>query len=212
MAGYILAKSFNCTLVITPIPNESISALIKMFEEIIEFDNYDVIHYQKDKKITSSGKPMIIIASKQILQNKVVEELNKFHFNAIFWDESHHGGTTPISKEIISTYKKTDTELILLTATYEKPRTEWSIPDSQMFIWELEDEGFCKEKNIFELTNKYGEKCLDTHDIQEEYKDMPILSYIGLKHTSKFVSEFKHLNQDDSYSFDVSELLEIVEL
>lgn len=211
MAGYILAKSFKCTLIITPIPNESIPALIKMFHEIIEFDNYDVKQYQKGVKISSTGKPLIIIASKQILQCKVVEELNKFHFNAIFWDESHHGGTTPISKEIISTYKKTDTELILLTATYEKPRTEWSIPDSQMFIWELEDEGFCKEKNIFELTNKYGEKCLDTHDIQEEYKDMPILSYIGLKHTSKFVSEFKHLNQDDSYSFDVSELLRVTD-
>jgi superfamily II DNA or RNA helicase len=211
MAGYILAKSFNCTLVITPIPNESISALIKMFEEIIEFDNYDVIHYQKDKKITSSGKPMIIIASKQILQNKVVEELNKVHFNAIFWDESHHGGTTVLSKDIISTYKKSDTELILLTATYEKPRSEWNIPDSQMFIWELEDERFCKEKNVYELTKKFGEKCLESHDIQEEYRYMPNLSYLGLKHTAKFVSEFKHLNQDDSYSFDVSELLRVTD-
>ena len=211
MAGYILAKSFTSTLIITPIPNESISALIKMFEEIIEFDTYDIIHYQKDKKITSSGKPMIIIASKQILQHKVVEELNKNHFNAIFWDENHHGGTTTLSKEIISTYKKTDTELILLTATYEKPRSEWNIPDSQMFIWELEDERFCKEKNVYELTNKFGKKCLESHDIQEEYKYMPILSYLGLKHTAKFVSEFKHLNTDDSYSFDVSELLRVTD-
>ena len=211
MAGYILAKTFKYTLIITPIPNESIPALIKMFHEIIEFDNYDIKQYQKGVKISSTGKPLIIIASKQILQCKVVEELNKFHFNAIFWDESHHGGTTPISKDIISAYKKSDTELVFLTATYEKPRSEWSIPDSQMFIWELEDEGFCKEKNIYELTNKFGEKCLDTHDIQEEYKDMPVLSYIGLKHTLKFVSEFKHLNQDDSYSFDVSELLRVTD-
>ena len=211
MARYILAKSFKSTLIITPIPNESIPALIKMFEEIIDFDNYDIKQYHKGVKISSTGKPLIIIASKQILQCKVVEELNKFHFNAIFWDEIHHGGTTPISKDIISVYKKQDTELIMLTATYEKPRSEWNIPDSQMFIWELEDEMFCKEKNVHELTKKFGEKCLESHDIQEEYKYMPILSYIGLKHTAKFVSEFKQFNQDDLYSFDVSELLRVTD-
>ena len=210
MAGHIYRNKFQNSLIVTPIPNESIGALVEMFENHVEFDDCVVIHYKRGSKIPDTPKKKIIIASKQFLQNKVIPELDAIKFDVTYWDENHHGGDTEISHEIRKKYAK-DGMLIALTATYEKTKESWKIPDSQCFFWDLEDEKFCKNGEINKLIEKHGE-CMRVsydHDLVEEYREMPVLKILTPTHNRKFISEFRQFNEDDSYSFDTQVLLSV---
>jgi superfamily II DNA or RNA helicase len=139
MAGHIHQNKFQNSLIVTPIPNETIDALVEMFENHVEFDDYIVIHYKRGSKIPDTPKKKIIIASKYFLQKKIIPELEAINFDVTYWDENHHGGDTAISQEIRKKYVKNGL-LIALTATYEKTKESWKNPDSQCFYWDLEDE------------------------------------------------------------------------
>lgn len=209
MAGHIHANKFSNVLIITPIPNESIKSLVKLFEEYIEFDNYNVIHYQRGSKIPKVDNK-IIICSKQFLDGKTIPVLDSIQFNAVYSDENHWGGTTENSKGIISKYVKSNTQFITLTATYFKSQNEWKIRNEQSFFWDLEDETLCKQNDIKSLVKKFGEDAIsisETHDLKTEYNEMPILTLLSVTHDPEFVAKFKQFNTDDSYSFDTTELL-----
>ena len=210
MAGHIYQNKFQNSLIVTPIPNESIGALVEMFENHVEFDDYIVIHYKRGSKIPDSPKKKIIIASKQFLQNKVISELDAINFDVTYWDENHHGGDTEISQEIRKKYVKNGI-LIALTATYEKTKESWKIPDSQCFFWDLEDEKFCKTGDIDKLVEKHGEcmRVSQDHNIMSEYAEMPQLKILTATHNAKFIADFKQFNEDDSYSFDTHKLLDV---
>jgi superfamily II DNA or RNA helicase len=210
MAALIYRNNFQNSLIVTPIPNESISALVEMFENHVEFDDYVVIHYKRGSKIPDTPKKKIIIASKQFLQNKIIPELEAITFDVTFWDENHHGGHTEISHEICKKYVKNGL-LVALTATYEKTKESWKIPDSQCFFWDLEDEKFCKNGDINKLIEKYGDcmRISQDHDIVAEYAEMPQLKILTATHSAKFIADFKQFNEDDSYSFNMEALLSV---
>ena len=210
MAGHILINNFQNSLIVTPIPNESIGALVEMFENHVEFDNYVVIHYKRGSKIPDTPKNKIIIASKQFLQNKIIPELDAIKFDVTYWDENHYGGDTDISSYIRKKYVKGGL-LIALTATYEKTKESWKIPDSQCFFWDLEDEKFCKRGDIDKLIEKHG-NCIQSasgHDIVSEYDETPQLVLLTASHDKPFIAGFKQFNEDDSYSFDTHVLLQV---
>ena len=210
MAGHIWKNKFQNSLIVTPIPNESIGALVEMFENHVEFDDYVVVHYKRGSNIPDSPKKKIIIASKQFLQNKVIPDLEALTFDVTYWDENHHGGDTEISHDIRKKYAK-DGLLIALTATYEKTKESWKIPDSQCFFWDLEDEKFCKNGQLDKLVEKHGD-CIQSatgHDIVLEYAEMPQLNILTATHNRKFIADFIQFNEDDSYSFDTHALLSV---
>ena len=94
-----------------------------------------------------------------------------------FFDETHFGGTTDISKEIMNTFSKEDTIKIFMTGTFMKPLHLWNIPSNCCFHWGLDDEQLCKKKNIIELRRRYGD--FDETEL-EYYKNCPDLHYISL--------------------------------
>ena len=129
----------------------------------------------------------IIITSKQYLQNKK-NIFNDTKFDLIIFDETHFGGTTDISIDILHEYSNTDTILLYLTATYRKPEEKFSI--SNIIIWDLEDENRCKdmyvdyEKNYKIMKEKWGElldivlldfknRCYHRTDILKPYLNYP---------------------------------------
>lgn len=210
MAKHIEQNKFRNSLIVTPIPNESISSLVQMFESHVEFDDYVVIQYKRGSKIPDTPKKKIIISSKQFLQNKNIPELDSINFDVTYWDENHYGGDTEISHEIRKKYVKNGM-LIVLTATYEKIKESWKIPDSQCFFWDLEDEKFCKNGDKRSLIEKHGACMRITHeqDIKAEYAEMPQLKILSVTHNPKFIADFKQYNEDDSYSFDTHTLLSV---
>lgn len=205
MAGHIHRNKFTNVLIITPIPNESIKSLVKLFKEHIEFDDYQVIHYQRGTKLPVANKK-IIIASKQYLDGKVIPCLQNITFDAVYYDENHWGGTTDNSNKIVSTYvKHNHTQFVVLTATYSKSRQKWNIPESQSFFWDLEDESLCKQNNIAALIEKFQIEV--PNDISSQYAEMPILKLLTIMFDPTFIANFKQFNTDDSYSFDITTLL-----
>src|SRR3989304_7375064 len=153
---------FN-VLIITPAPTETAPQFTEdLFEKYKEFNDCNIIHIDSSKKIkhlkTLLGDKNIIVTSKQLLQQYVGDKRLKLpKINIIFFDENHFAGTTNLSKEILDTYSTLSTVKMYLTATYNKPLKEWGIPDECQMYWDIEDEQFCKARNIDKLIDKHGD-------------------------------------------------------
>ena len=107
-------------LIITTAPNETISQYINVFN-CLQLKTFNIINLGGKNNNELKENKNIIICSKQYLQNKIHFELKKLNINIIFFDESHNGGTTDISLQIIDNYKNIHTTVINITATYAKP-------------------------------------------------------------------------------------------
>ena len=154
---------FN-VLIITPAPTETAPQFTEeLFEKYKEFNDCNIIHIDSSKKIKHLkdllGDKNIIVTSKQLLQQYIGDKRLKLpKINIILFDENHFAGTTDLSKEILNTYSSASTIKIYLTATYNKPLKEWGIPDECQMYWDIEDEQFCKARNIDKLIDKHGDE------------------------------------------------------
>jgi len=196
--GYSIGRSeYNC-LIITSVPNETIEQYIDIFNEHVEFENFNIIHLDDVKKISRLKKINIIIASKQFLQGKgagkkkkgeVIKDLQKLDIYLRFVDETHFGGTSEISNNIYDLYG-IEAPTIYMTATYFKPVSSFSIPKHSQIIWDLEDIKLCKDIDIEEnqeiLINKHGNYFGELitnygiNHIKDEYQKFPDLQILNL--------------------------------
>lgn len=151
-------------LIITPAPTETSPQFTEdLFEKYKEFSDCNIIHIDSSNKIKHLKKLLgdknIIITSKQLLQQYVGDNKLKLpKINMIFFDENHFTGTTDLSKKILNTYSTPTTVKMYLTATYNKPLKEWNIPEECQMYWDIEDEQFCKARNIDKLIDKHGDE------------------------------------------------------
>ena len=53
-----------------------------------------------------------------------------------------------MGKEILNLFNSNITSNIFLTATYQKTLNNFDIPNDCQFYWNVEDEIFCKKRNI----------------------------------------------------------------
>ena len=111
IAGSIIEESNKkdkCNyLVITPAPKETISQYISVFD-CFQLKDFNVIYLNGDNKEPEIKNKNIVICSKQFLQTKLEKEkqktipwLKKMSFDMRFIDESHHGVTTELAKDIL---------------------------------------------------------------------------------------------------------------
>jgi hypothetical protein len=186
-------KKFNIcnSLIITPAPNETKSQFVdEMFNKYREFNDFNIIEIKDGKHLQNLGikQNNIIITSKQLLDdycndNKIQSIIN-LNLDMIIFDEAHFGGCSRLSKEIINTYSSQNTIKLLLTATFHKPILEWNIPSHCQLYWNMEDEQFCKKRNINKLIEKHGNitKTFINEDNMEDllncYDKMPDLELI----------------------------------
>ena len=186
-------ESFNI-LIITPIPNETSSQFLNMFNGLIDFNDFKIINFCRGnmiRQLTFKNKN-IIITSKQLMQNylkdltddKIITPFIDLKFDYIFFDENHYGGTTDLSACIINQYSCEKTIHVFLTATYQKPLMRWNIPNECIFYWDLIDEYYCKQNDIDSLIENHGtivkeiQEENDIKNILETYKTMPELEFI----------------------------------
>ena len=212
---------FN-VLIITPAPTETAPQFTEeLFEKYKEFNDCNIIHIDSSKKIKHLkdllGDKNIIVTSKQLLQQYIGDKRLKLpKINIILFDENHFAGTTDLSKEILNTYSSASTIKIYLTATYNKPLKEWGIPDECQMYWDIEDEQFCKARNIDKLIDKHGDEVkkviknmkidgLSEDDIFGMYDNYPDLHLITNMFDSYRYEIIKDEIMDSKYgfSFDV---------
>ena len=197
IVGMIISKdknnyeNFNI-LVITPAPNETSSQFLEMFENYIDFNDFNIINLNSGAMIENLNftNKNIIVTSKQLLQNYInndgIISIKNLNLNYLFFDENHYGGTTQLSTSIVDTYKNENTNLVFLTATFQKSLNHWCILEQCSFYWELEDENLCKNKNVESLINKHGNEVLEAldyfaptdTDILKNYENMPNLELL----------------------------------
>ena len=213
-------QNFNI-LVITPVPNETSSQFLEMFENYIDFIDFNIINFDsgnmiKNLKFTNKN---IIVTSKQLLQNYInengIESIKNLNFNYIFFNENHIGGTTELSTQIITTYKKEDTILVFLTATFHKPLNHWNIQKECSFYWDLEDEHLCKNENIDDLVIKHGVEIIETleyfndNTILKNYEKMPELELITTMFETNIFNTIKDKQYNNKYGFSLKTLLSL---
>jgi site-specific DNA-methyltransferase (adenine-specific) len=173
-------------LIITPAPNETVPQYTDdLFLKYIEFNNFTVIYLTarliKDLDILLTKKNIILVASKQFLQNYInkdtLMQIKNLKLDLIFFDENHFGGTTSISDDILSSYCTQDiTTKIYLTATYNKTLLKYNIPQEAQFYWSTEDVMLCKKHDVKSLIEKHDTK-VDNFKIDKTKVDKEMSNY-----------------------------------
>jgi len=233
-------EKFNI-LVITPAPTETSPQFVDdLFLKFLDFRNFRIHNIKSGHdldNIENNNNKNIIIVSKQLMQNyidnlsKVSKDssiklksmnttLKSFNFNYIFFDENHYGGTTDISKSIVESYRNENTVCIFLTATFFKTLNNWNIDDYSQFFWTMEDESFCKKRDIKSLLKNHGnyvkelieyyhKKAFNDDDIFSIYEKMPELHILTSLFESARYEEIKERIKDTRYGFSMDNLLSL---
>lgn len=187
MAGVIIEDSKNkknCNyLIITTAPNETIAQYFSVLR-CKELNDFNILRLSSKCKLTDEvlSKKNIIICSKQFLDGKTeLKTLKKLNIDIRFLDEVHNGGTTELSKKSLNNYGN-DSFTIFITATYNKPSTEFKIDNS--ILWDLEDIQLCKNYNKLNkerLIIKHGNEFENTfNDYSDDYIKKEYLNYPNL--------------------------------
>ena len=213
MAGGIILKLFNIRkklniLIITPAPSETIPQFTEdLFSKFRNFDNFYVNNIKNSKYIDrlELKENNIIIISKQLLQkyidDNVVSLIRNLKLDLIIFDENHFSGTTDLSKSILDSYTTKNTCKIYLTATYQKPLTEWNILKECQMYWDIEDEQLCKKRDIYKLKEKHNIENINIEDLRV-YDNMPNLHLITNMFDQKRYQELKkNLDKDNKFGF-----------
>lgn len=207
MFGGIIIKQLKIknklnVLIITPAPTETSPQFTNdLFNRFKDFDKFKIHHIEGSKSINSieTNDNNIFVMSKQLLQKYVndntILKIKNLKLDIIGFDENHFGGTTDLSKDILTSYSSKNTIKIYLTATYNKPLKEWGILEECQMFWDIEDEQICKsilinENNLNRLKEKHGEVYIEKtilyynslglsyDDIFKCYEKMPDLHLI----------------------------------
>jgi 16S rRNA G966 N2-methylase RsmD/predicted Zn-ribbon and HTH transcriptional regulator len=195
-------KTFN-VMIVSNAPTETLPQFNTLFQKYLGFEKFN-IHYitrEKDFKNIEYGDKNIFIVSKQILQTST-DKLIKCSIDRMFFDEHHFGGSTKISKDIISLY--TPTASIFISGTAEKSLVLWNIQKRCIIRWGLNDEQLCKTKNLLKIKEKYGFDV--TYDEIEDYQNCPNLEFL----TNLFNREkYSEIFENTKFGFSFTNLFSV---
>ena len=205
-------------IIITPAPSETLTQFSnEMFHKFINFRHLNIIEIKKgtDLNNITNNTNNVIIISKQLLDNYVKNNTkNNFHkqiFDLVIFDENHFGGTTTNAKEILNLFNSNFSNYIYLTATYQKTLKQFDIDSECQFFWTIEDEMYCKNRDVNKLKIKHGidvDYFLEESNLNDKlkfYDNMPnmhLISTILDQHKFEMIKD-KLDNSDDGFSMDV---------
>lgn len=217
---YIEFGSIN-VVIITPAPSETLVQFSnEMFKKFTNFRSLNICEINNGSDLDKIKYDIdnIIIISKQRLDNYVKSsKKNNFHkqkFDFVIFDENHFGGTTNNSKEILKLFDSNFTNQIFLTATYQKTLNNFSIDADCQFYWTIEDELYCKNRQIDKLKMKHGNKdveyFLNPYNINSKltfYDNMPNMHLLSTIFDHDKFNNIKQAiddeNNEKGFSMDV---------
>jgi hypothetical protein len=177
MRGSIELDGGSNYLVVTTAPNETYQQYKDLFKNL----GFNVTRLTPSVEPITEGRN-VIITSKQFLDGKDILWLKQLNFDMVFVDEGHHGGTTDLAQGALEMYAP-DTFTVFMSATPQKIKHAYDIPDAHVIHWDLEDVTLCKNINRPEtfarFEEKYGGEFIDlfrtfsNHQIKTEYSQFP---------------------------------------
>ena len=192
--GAFIASHYKRILIVTTRPTETSTQWKSVFDSHSNFlinSTYNIDNSTIDtvSRKTKSGENIIAIVSTQYLKNQERNKLKDLNWDFVIFDEIHEGGSTELSQEMLNNYIPKDSIQLMMTATYTKPISYYSIPLENCIFWDLEDVSLMRDwesdKTYERLCEKYTKDDVDkaineTYDsgetdttISEVYKKFP---------------------------------------
>jgi len=220
MGGMIKKNEPKNVLIVTLRPSETIDSYRDFFT-IYDFSEYNLAFLDGGNKKPKLGQKNIIVVSKQFLQGgkeeklKAIKWLTNLHFDLVFIDEPHDGGSTQLATEVYQTYGG-EGQRILFTSTYNKPANVYRIPRKCIVGWDMEDILLCKnfDGNTEEsLVKRHGEiarkvlRDFSQEDIRDTYSRYPEMIMLS-DHLEKGEKEklLQLLSDEEGYGWSLKSL------
>jgi hypothetical protein len=212
IAERIMCAPKSSFLIITPIPMETLTQMEDMFNRHIEFSNMSVVSLTPSTlKQLIPTRPYILLASKQFLQKKTIDILQRLNIDTTFFDETHEGGSTVLSREILDMYA--NGHRVFLTATYSKPEYAWGISPERKLMWDMLDEELCKINDIKGLGERHGHaivnSIVDKYDLPASYKRCPRMKIVSHFLNPEEVREIRTNSDMEGYGMDMETLFQV---
>lgn len=208
MRGSIELDSGSNYLVVTTAPNET----YEQYKDVFESTGFKVTRLTPTTTPLTDGRN-IIITSKQFLDGKDIEWLRRLHLDMVFVDEGHHGATTDLARGALEAYAP-DTCTIFMSATPQKIKHAYDIPEAHTISWDLEDIQLCKTidrpESVNRFREKYGQEFLDvlcmfsTHRIKTEYAAFPDMHILTQSLSDDVKSQIISETDGTSYGYSMT--------
>lgn len=196
---YLLENGLNKILIMTSVP-DTIASFVKDLEEYVDF-KYINYKQQEDFESTDEQFSGIVFCSVQYLKTdgKTVKKdiLKRIGFELIVTDECHLGGSTDktkseilaIDSDIVEDIRKEIKLSIFASGTADKTIKSYGIKTTDVFEWEIIDEGYMKE-----LMKPNGQKS-------------EILDCMARRHGQEFIDCFENTTLNRDYSNHPAQVL-----
>ena len=207
MIGSIKEDGGSNYLVITTAPNET----VKQYEDACEGDGYNVTHLGPKTKPITEGKNIILVSKQFLDRHDDIQWLKDLQIDMAFVDEGHYGGTTELAQDSLKLYAP-DVFAVFMSATPDKIKYAYDIPESNIIRWDQEDIKLCQNidnpQSRIRLEEKYGPdfiKILNTfsdHEIKKKYLEYPDMHILTQSLTDDVKTEI--ITETDGSSYGIS--------
>ena len=222
ICNYLLKNELSKILIMTSVP-ATIESFVNDLDNYVDFKK---INYKRQEEFGTIDESFhgIVFCSVQFLKTdgKIAkkEQLKKIGFDLIITDECHLGGSTDKTKsEIIDAdcdiedIRKNIKLTIFASGTASKTIKYYGIKSSNVFEWEIMDEGHMKEllrsnslnDNIIEfMVKRHGPvfmECLSNETLDKDYSKHP--AQILIKHSidPELIKKIDEYNKKNGTNF-----------
>jgi hypothetical protein len=207
MVGSFKADHGSNYLVITTAPNETVD----QYEKACKGNGYNVTRLGPKTKPITGGKNIILVSKQFLDRHNDIEWLKDLQIDMAFVDEGHHGGTTELAQDSLRLYTP-DAFTVFMSATPDKIKYAYDIPESNIIRWDQEDIKLCQNidnpQSRIRLKEKYGPdfiKILNTfsdHEIKKKYLEYPDMHILTQSLTDDVKTEI--ITETDGSSYGIS--------
>jgi len=231
ISRYLLENETTKILIMTAVP-ATIDSFIKDLDKYIDFQNIKYVNQDEFKTLDSNFKG-IVFCSVQYLKINGEEKkqyLKNIKFDVMIIDECHIGSSTKKTENEILNIDTSDINTledirnniklnIFASGTSDKTKQFYKIKNSNVYEWEIEDEGFMKELMNDSITNedkteildimtkRHGIDFIDCYNdstLNKDYSKHPI--QVLLKHSipENIIAEIQKYNTNNNTNYGYS--------
>jgi hypothetical protein len=212
MVGSFKADNRSNYLVITTAPNETVYD----YKKACKGHGYKVTHLGAKTKPITEGKNIILVSKQFLDRHDDIDWLKDLQIDMAFVDEGHYGGTTELAQDSLRLYAP-DAFTVFMSATPDKIKYAYDIPESNIIRWDQEDIKLCQNINNpqsrIRLEEKYGPDFIEIlntfsdHQIKNKYLEYPDMHILTQSLTDDVKTEIITETEGTSYGISNTAIL-----
>ena len=212
MVGSFKADHGSNYLVITTAPNETVG----QYKKACKGNGYNVTRLGAKTKPITEGKNIILVSKQFLDRHDDIDWLKDLQIDMAFVDEGHYGGTTELAQDSLRLYAP-DAFTVFMSATPDKIKYAYDIPESNIIRWDQEDIKLCQNINNpqsrIRLEEKYGPDFIEIlntfsdHQIKNKYLEYPDMHILTQSLTDDVKTEIITETEGTSYGISNTAIL-----